>query len=334
MKRDYLAQALRDAGAIELRVQHGDRWTSGLFDDLAHLRKAIAESTAQNIFTSLNEPAEVDINNMMTGRALADADIRTVCRLPFDFDPVRPKGLPSTSDELHHARRRRDKFVAMLSGLGWPLPAMATSGNGAHAVYRCRLPNTEAVADMMTALYLGLKVDFSDGAVQFDSTVRNPARIWRCYGTVNRKGTATPDRPHRTAVVAVPNRWEGVSPRLIEVLANKYAKGPTRKSDATVVKFIGAGDYRTLDVVGWFTAHGLYKRSLGSGKHAVFCPWQHEHTTPSTATSTDSVVWQAGEGWPTFHCSHSHCEGRSIHDVMALFRDADAYCARPYRRAA
>jgi hypothetical protein len=43
------------------------------------------------------------------------------------------------------------------------------------------------------------------------------------------------------------------------------------------------------------------------------------------------VIWEAdGEKWPTFHCSHAHCHGRKIEDVMSLWGDADRFCGRAY----
>ena len=98
---------------------------------------------------------------------------------------------------------------------------------------------------------------------------------------------------------------------------------------------IGAGDFATLDVAAWFAAHGALKRGLGGGKHAVTCPWSSEHSTPDQPHGTDTVVWQAEDGrWPRFFCSHAHCEGRCIRDVMRLWGDADAFCARAWRRSA
>jgi hypothetical protein len=335
-RRDYLTHAFIDAKVIELRHQSGEQWASGVFDDAVLLRHTIRDlASVGNLYITLNVPDGVEVTNAMTGRALRNEDIKAIVRIPFDFDPVRPAGTASTEGELASARRQRDRLVSMLTALGWPLPAVATSGNGAHALYRCRLPNSNEVAEMLAKLYRGLKQEFSTEEVLFDASVRNAARIWRLYGTVNRKGTPTADRPHRMATVAIPNRWDGVAPKAIEMLAAKYARRPAPAEPRSNVVFLGAGDFATLDVIGWFTAHGLYKRPLAEGKHSVYCPWRDEHTTPSTATSTDTVIWPAEGGrWPTFHCSHAHCEGRGLAEVMRLWRDADAYCARPYQRRA
>lgn len=334
---DYLDHAMHDAGRIELRHQHGDRWTSGLFDDADALRMEVRRRADHgNLYTTINAPRIMPASNTMQGRALADDDIAMHTRLVFDFDPVRPKGQPSTDAEMQAAVRARDRMVAALLGCQWPRPATAASGNGAHALYRLRMPVSSASVEMLATLYRGMKPDFSTDAVDFDTTVRNPARIWRLYGTQNRKGLPTPTRPHRRAVVALPGRWEAVSPRQVETLASMYARRPAQQVEHQhrTARVEGSGDYSTLDVIAWFAAHGHYRRRLDADRHAVVCPWQSEHSTVDSEQSTAAVVWQAhGRCWPNFRCQHAHCTGRGIRDVLALWTDADAYCSSEWRSA-
>ena len=333
--RDYLDHAIRDAGRIELRHHIGDRWLSGMFDDPGALRSAIAErADAGNLYTSVNAPRQLTVSNSMSDRALSDSDIAFVVRLPLDFDPDRPAGTPSTDGELAAAVAQRNRLVQALASLGWPTPATAVSGNGAHALYRVRLPADSSTKEMLTAVYRGLKSDFGTPEVQFDTSVRNPARIWRLYGCVNRKGTPTLDRPHRAAVARIPARWEAVSPRQVEALAASYARQPTQAPPRPAPRVDSDGDFSTLDVAGWFAAHGHYRRPLGSGMHAVRCPWEIEHSNVDDDSSTATVAWEAtGRCWPNFRCLHAHCDGRGIRDVLALWGDADALCSRSWGAA-
>lgn len=335
---DYLALALRDCGRIELRHEDNGRWHSGTFSDLYALRQEIAaRGDRGNLFTSLNAPAVGEATNAMGGEALHDADIQIVSRIFVDFDPVRPSGVPSTADELKAAVDRRNRFVAAQSSVGWPHPALAVSGNGAHALYRCRIRSTPELAFQMTDLYRRWRAEWSDGLVEFDPTVRNPGRICRLYGTVNRKGESTADRPHRLSSISIPTRWSGVSPEQIAEAAELYRPQSVPKAaNGRGAAPTGSGDYATLDVVGWFAAHDLYKRSLGGGIHAAHCPWASEHTTESGAYAADTVIFEAKPPglWPRFFCHHAHCEGRDVTDVMVLLGDADAHCSVAFQRRA
>lgn len=116
----------------------------------------------------------------------------------------------------------------------------------------------------------------------------------------------------------------------LAALAPKKAK---TKGQANGASPSGAGDYSTLDVVAWFSAHGHYGKMRPDGKHAVLCPWSHEHSDDQGATDPDTIVWEADGGWAQFHCSHNHCTGRTIQDVMRLWGDVDRYCASTFERA-
>ena len=332
---DYLDHALRDAGRIELRHQDGDRWVSGLFDDIGALRLAIHRQAARgNLYTSINAPKLMPVSNAMHDRALVDDDIVMRTRLVFDFDPIRPKNTPSTDTEMRAAGTARDRLVSAFSAAGWPQPATALSGNGAHALYRVRMKVSSESTAMLKALYVGLKADFDTNEVDFDTTVRNPSRIWRLYGCVNRKGIPTLARPHRIAQASIPGRWQAVSPQQIERMASMYVRRPQPPAPRPAQSIDGDGDYTTLDIAGWFEAHGHYRRPLDGGMHAVRCPWNSDHSNVDTEQSTATVVWEpTGRCWPNFRCLHAHCDGRGIKDVLQAWGDADAFCARAWRAA-
>jgi hypothetical protein len=336
---EYLALALRDAGVVELRSCVDERWRSGLFDDIGPLRQAIRSQYADgNIYCTLNRPGpHIVATNGMDAKPLCDADIERIVRLPVDFDPVRPSGCMATDLEVAQALAARDRFVPAMCAAGWPMPLTAMSGSGAHAIWRCSIPVSAEFRDVLAVLYGGMRREFSDEEVLFDSAIRNPSRIFRLYGSVNRKGTNDPKRPWRRAECQLPaGGWQAVQLRQIEMMANRYARMPTPpERPAIILPVVGRGDYTTLDAVALMQAHGLFKRPLGGGKHAVRCPWRGEHSSEDRPMRSDSVIWEANPGeWPRFFCSHSHCEGRTMRDVIAWAGDADRFCARPYRRAA
>lgn len=336
MSATYLELALRDAHMVELRHRVGERWTSLLFDDLDLMRDAVRTRYAEgDLYISLNRPSERPVPNGESS-ALRNEDIERVVRLPIDFDPARPPECMATEDELRLALGARDRFVAAMRAGGWPMPLVAMSGSGAHAMYRCSIPASSEFREMLAAVYRGWREDFATDAVEFDTSVRNAGRIFRCYGTWNRKGPDTPERPWRQASCALPaGEWQAVQLAQVEALANRYGRRRTPPAAVRRAIVAGAGDYTTLDIVAWTRAHGLYKRHLEGGKHAITCPWIADHSTEDHPLKTDTVVWEARPGvWPSFFCAHAHCDGRDIRALLEHLGDADAYCSRVWARSA
>jgi len=73
------------------------------------------------------------------------------------------------------------------------------------------------------------------------------------------------------------------------------------------------GDLSTLDLVSVFEALGREAAEAAPGKFWVKCPWSDEH---SFLGRTDTVIWEGNGSWPTFRCSHDHCENRNLNDVI------------------
>ena len=342
--RRYIERAIADTGVVELRHQ-GDRWTTGWFNHPDPLLKhAWNLKDSGNLFISLNRPSPRIVTNDMTGDPIRNDDIQFITRLFFDFDPVRPKGQSSTKDELQFAKWAAQECLKMQRAMGWPDPLVAVSGNGVHLLYRCHLPNTSEIRDQLSTMYTGMRADYTMDTVDFDRAVRNPGRICALYGTTKRKGENTPDRPHRVSEITKwPRDWKQVPRRNFNALAEFYAirqqavaGACTHKPTDQLIRPTGDGDYATLDIVAWFRAHGLYRRSFGTyngtPRHTVRCPFEGEHSNESGDGDTSTVIFENATGWPGFHCSHDHCDGRSVVDVMQVMGDADAFCARAWER--
>jgi len=120
----------------------------------------------------------------------------------------------------------------------------------------------------------------------------------------------------------------------VNALAIEFAREERRKPKTfrgSPARINGKGDYSTLDIVAWLSSLGLYLRPIGPGVHAVRCPWSEEHSLKGWASST--VVFENAGRWPGFHCHHSHCEGRTVRDVMALLGGMDEFCRESFKRA-
>lgn len=67
-----------------------------------------------------------------------------------------------------------------------------------------------------------------------------------------------------------------------------------------------------------FTYAGMTGRMVGIDKVTVQCPWEGEHSSGAKHDSSTVVFGpSAGSNLGYFHCSHGHCAGRTIRDVLA-----------------
>ena len=81
-----------------------------------------------------------------------------------------------------------------------------------------------------------------------------------------------------------------------------------------------------------FQARGWIDKELSPGKWNVICPWASEHTKGEDFdTSVVLFAPRPGEDLGWWHCSHAHCEGRTIHEVLALFSEQELRQARMVR---
>jgi hypothetical protein len=337
----FLHRLFDDCKQIELAARHENQWwRGGIFDDLDTFKSAVAViGDTADVYTTFNQPyPRRSANCVKRGLGLGNNDMEIRRRLVFDLDPMRASGF-----EKHHANVREQAAALMVAGklqrdfvdkAGWPEPAVVASGNGAHVIFPAEIAVNRENDRIIDQLYNGLAKYFGTAQVEFDLKVRNASRILRLPGTWNVGKLSASDRPPRQArVIATPDDWDRPV-RIEDVIAlirrYKLDVEASRKRKAklkVVADVTGSGDYRTLDVVRWFSVHNHYKRRLDDGKHAVTCPWHSEHSTDDTPDGTGTVVWEADGGWPTFYCSHNHCDGRALADVMQVWGDADQFCA-------
>lgn len=121
--------------------------------------------------------------------------------LLVDIDPVRPSGISSSDAELQEALTLRDTVAEyVVTELGFSSPIRANSGNGGHLLFKLPdIPVTDDSKKMIRDILAGLAQRFNTDRAKVDTTVFNPARIWKCYGTTARKGDPVPAGPYREA---------------------------------------------------------------------------------------------------------------------------------------
>ena len=347
-QRTWFQHLLDDNNAVEVRVQDGVRWKSGYYDDLDALVRDIGHFNEDgcNVYTSLNTPTHYVVTNRILDKtkALRDADIEQYTRLLIDLDPVRAES-PSSDDELDLAREAARRVHALMKGYGFSEPAWACSGNGIHLIYRVQIPKASEFYPLWKQTLQGLSNLIQVEGVDLDTSVGNPAQLCRAYGTINLKGAETcqgrQKRPFRKSEVWVPTPYRNVPKSRLSMLSEaciqstpvnstNYSSSPNRfRRDASKPR--GAGDYTTLDAVGWFTSMGLYRFPRNPDKHAIICPWSSEHTGGGQHDAATSTVLFTNSNYPFFLCSHNACQGRDLFDVIDYLDGADEFCARDWR---
>jgi hypothetical protein len=105
----------------------------------------------------------------------------------------------ATEEEHELALERARQIRDSLNAEGWPKPILADSGNGGHLLYKVDIPTDDG--GVIPKCLEALALRFDDDRVKVDQSVFNPARIWKLYGTLSRKGDSVPDRPHRLAQI-------------------------------------------------------------------------------------------------------------------------------------
>lgn len=212
----------------ELRIaKKPSYWMSGFFDG-EHLnemaRQAIlAETTYQTagvyfVLNSINPALMARRNNRFEtyvpkGTLTSDNDIVNWDYLYIDLDTPKPAGISSTDEEVKMAEEKADAIIGYLCENGFPLPFRGMSGNGAHLLYKIDLPRSEENDVVVKTILYHLDAKFSDANVAVDTSVHNPSRVCKLYGTWARKGDNSAERPHRrSAITFIPEPFEKVGP--------------------------------------------------------------------------------------------------------------------------
>lgn len=316
MIRTTLETLHPSGGVVEMRMpKTSKRTVSGYYDDWAALTRdaAVYDRDAPGIYITLN-PINPTLLARANNRAIpycdktsGDSDVIARRWLPIDCDPVRPSGIPSTDAEHDAALARATAIRDALAERGWPTPILADSGNGAHLLYAVDLPVDDG--GLVESCLRALAFRWDDGAVMIDQSVHNPARIWKLYGTVARKGDGTPERPQRLArLLAVPDAPTPVARGLLDVLA---AEMPPPERPATTVQRGG------FDLQTWVATHGLEVAREGAwrgGRRWVLarCPWNPEHDDGA------AYIVQHDNGAIAAGCHHNSCTGKDWHNLRDL----------------
>ena len=324
---DVFEVRVLDAVSADYRREHIE---SGYFD-YEHI-SAVPEAlkrllSFRGVYVTVN-PVNPDLLARAVNRlrpagrnpTTADTDIVRRRWLLIDCDPKRASGVSSSNSEHESALAKAREIRDGLSSLGWPDPIMTDSGNGAQLMYRIDLPADDGE---LVRRVIGEIAKASSEQVAIDTSVHNPARIWRLPGTMNCKGDSIPERPHRMArILEEPQDIVSVSREQMQDIVSYQSEDtqtdvPDDEWKHTMPAF---------DLDAWIAQ---YCPELGSpqpwkgGRKWIFpvCPFNEAHTNKS------AVLIQEPSGAVAFKCHHNGCSGNDWRALREL-REPGCYDRR------
>ena len=324
---DVFEVRVLDAVSADYRREHIE---SGYFD-YEHI-SAVPEAlkrllSFRGVYVTVN-PVNPDLLARAVNRlrpagrnpTTADTDIVRRRWLLIDCDPRRASGVSSSNAEHESALAKAREIRDGLSSLGWPDPIMTDSGNGAQLMYRIDLPADDGE---LVRRVIGEIAKASSEQVAIDTSVHNPARIWRLPGTMNCKGDSIPERPHRMArILEEPQDIVSVSrEQMQDIVSYQNEDTQTDVPDDEWKHTMPA-----FDLDSWIAQ---YCPELGSpqpwkgGRKWIFpvCPFNEAHTNKS------AVLIQEPSGAVAFKCHHNGCSGNDWRALREL-REPGCYDRR------
>ena len=324
---DVFEVRVLDAVSADYRREHIE---SGYFD-YEHI-SAIPEAlkrllSFRGVYVTVN-PVNPDLLARAVNRlrpagrnpTTADTDIVRRRWLLIDCDPRRASGVSSSNSEHDFALAKAREIRDGLSSLGWPKPVLTDSGNGAQLMYRIDLPADDGE---LVRRVIGEIAKASSEQVAIDTSVHNPARIWRLPGTMNCKGDSIPERPHRMArILDEPQDIVPVSREQMQDIVSYQNEAP--------LVDVPDDDWKhtmpAFDLDSWIAQ---YCPELGSpqswkgGRKWIFpvCPFNEAHTNKS------AVLIQEPSGAVAFKCHHNGCSGNDWRALREL-REPGCYDRR------
>jgi hypothetical protein len=304
-------------------------------DKASALAAGLDQEGAKAIYCTLN-PCSPNLLARANQRLKAgvgrttDAEILQLRNLLIDIDPARPSGISSSIPEHDAALAFAQEIKTFLTEQGWPEPLVGDSGNGGHLVYR--LPDLPIEQNTLVKSVLeGLEAKYADEngdiirdgiKLGIDQVVFNPARITKLYGTMTRKGDATPDRPHRRSrIISLPDVPQPVSLELLQILANIVKEVDPKRKQAH--QSTGGGSNDRFDLHGYLARYEVkvikFKEHMGGTLYCLdSCPFDPSHGP------NDSAIGQTSDGKLYFQCFHDSCKGKTWHDARTIISGDDS----------
>ena len=344
-------QLICEPGTVhELRALDTDKGTvRGYFNDLYALANAAVRCTnqivkfsngarraglaAKGVYITIN-PVLPDLlarcaNDIKLyaprGESTVDEQIVKRRWLPVDLDFERPSGISATDEEHEAALVKAREIRAYLKTRGWS-SMLADSGNGGHVLCRIDLPNDDASRDLLKQVLKALNHAFGTDQIKVDETLFNAARILKLYGTVARKGSDIPERPHRaTCVLEIDEPLEVIPQEELEKLVGELGPGGFNGKPNTETSSTANSTSTDGEGNGWLNnfiaLHNIAVRAIdaynGGWRYLLeHCPWEATHS--SNGTSDVAIIVSAKSAY-SYKCQHKHCVDKHWADFRRYY---------------
>lgn len=309
----------KPTGVIEVRAMSKGTW-SGYYLNRDRLIEDLRKHQDKTWYFVMNQIDEACLSREQSEKiasfpqmkTTSDSDITQIDWLLIDADPRRPAGVSSTDEEKVFAKKTIGKVYRYLRNVGFATPVVCDSGNGYHLLYRvvCTVQSKKDIQRFLRVL----DMLFSDERVAIDTTVFNPARITKVYGTIARKGANTKDRPHRAScIVDIPDSIQPTSITLIQKVASQLPE-PERPSYRN-------GYAERFDIDTFLSSNNIqvHRETRLDGMRKIVlehCPFDENHKAP------DSAIFVMDNGAIAFKCFHNSCRDKRWQDLRMLYDPA------------
>ena len=318
-------------GVVEVRIL-GGLTATGYFTDVETLLKGLKKYEKRKgliFYFTMNEvnrgcysrdQKDCFLENKRNVPTTSDKDIEQRKWLLIDLDCERPSGVSSTDEELKKSEVKANKIYKYLKNEGFEDPVVAHSGSGVHLLYKINIAPEET--QLIKECLLALDMMFSDSEVKVDTSVFNPSRITKLYGTMAGKGRDTEERPHRLSRIIVAPEIPKVNDIALLIKLAKTLPAPPKKTYNS-----GPSEF---DIDDWLSEHGVRVKetsSFSNGRKLILeeCPFDSSHK------GRDSAIFELSSGALAFKCFHSSCSQYTWKDVRKKY-EPNAYEAKEIER--
>ena len=302
------------------------RAVSGYFTDYQKAAKEIREFDGLAAVYCTLQPCEERLlrrsNNRLTYNAkhtTNDSQIVGYRWILIDIDPERPAGTASSDHELQLSADLLNKIEReLLSPLEVPL-RKGVSGNGVHGLIpiESHIPVAETQT-LVREILEELAAQFNQEQVKVDTSVFNPSRVTKVFGTMAIKGDNTEAAPHRRSLWLSPSLDDRFSPYDIRQLHQSVCSASAKKGAPKTTVTTQPTD-NTLETL--LSRHDLAVAHVKEKDGARYltleeCPFNPDHRQ-------DAAVIEGTNGRIGFKCFHASCQGKGWPQVKTKIGISD-----------